>query len=287
MRERLPEVSNIDLPLCRSLLASHLGLPKVLQTRDEIDAAVRNLTEALRTSIKESNFPPPRRAFPKRAPWWNRTLYQLRYKLRSAQKNARYDSSIAATEELKQIKSEYQLEIRKSRSAAWKRFCSDEFNDDPYKAVKKATRKQKPHDVCFLRTPGGQALTTESEILATLATSFFPRDSPSDNPVILKTAKKAKDIDEARNLRPINQGPSLHQDELVRAVFSMKKNKSPGKDCITVEHIQHLFPILKNHLHCIIDASLRLSYFPADWKIAQVLILPKAGKTDYTDPSAY
>ena len=71
------------------------------------------------------------------------------------------------------------------------------------------------------------------------------------------------------------------------AVQNLKLKKAPGSDGITAEHIQILYGVIKPYLFNIFYACLQTSYFPIKWKSAQVLIIPKPHKEDYTDPSAY
>ena len=63
--------------------------------------------------------------------------------------------------------------------------------------------------------------------------------------------------------------------------------KAPGPDKITSEHLQHLYGEIQSHIFMIFDTCIKMSYFPVKWKLAQVLVLPKPNKEDYTDPSPY
>jgi hypothetical protein len=55
----------------------------------------------------------------------------------------------------------------------------------------------------------------------------------------------------------------------------MKKNKAAGKDLITADYIQHLYPEIKDHLHSILSACIKCAYFPEQWKEAEILVIPK------------
>ena len=51
----------------------------------------------------------------------------------SQEKNPRPET----TNIVQQLNAKYQHEMRKAKAIAWKHFCTEEFNEDPYKAIKK------------------------------------------------------------------------------------------------------------------------------------------------------
>ena len=67
----------------------------------------------------------------------------------------------------------------------------------------------------------------------------------------------------------------------------MQKNKAPGRDGICTEHIQFYYSDIKMHLLHIFKACFQYNYFPKAWKTATVLVIPKPGKTNHTDPTSY
>ena len=50
--------------------------------------------------------------------------------------------------------------------------------------------------------------------------------------------------------------------------------------------MQHGFPLIK-HLFYLFEASIALSIVPKSWSRSRVVFIPKAGKTDYSDPKAF
>ncbi|KAL7295758.1 hypothetical protein TKK_0011101 [Trichogramma kaykai] len=70
---------------------------------------------------------------------------------------------------------------------------------------------------------------------------------------------------------------SLH--EIQSLIGNLKNRKSPGYDGINGRTIKELPPKAVRYLTILINACLRLKYFPSQWKFAQIILFPKPGKS--------
>jgi len=85
--------------------------------------------------------------------------------------------------------------------------------------------------------------------------------------------------------------PQNSRNEAIRLVISKKTlneeikylntKKSPGHDLISAKMIKELPRIGKKHLLHIYNAILRTGFFPSNWKLSKIIMIPKPGK----DPS--
>lgn len=83
----------------------------------------------------------------------------------------------------------------------------------------------------------------------------------------------------AENIEQQDQDISLSTiDEINEQIRSLKPNKSPGFDLITVEVLKELPSVAITKLMNIINTAFRLKYVPAYWKVAEVLMIHKPGK---------
>ena len=213
----------------------------------------------------------------------------MRYKLRQLQKQCTLNTGRLTDRQdamtiLRTYKSLYQKEIRRAKSAEWKRFCTEEFEADPFKAIKKLTGRLQHSNVTTLTSADGVTLTDEEKILTTLSNTFFPSDVLPPNSQSEQTVNVAE---YAVTCSSSVNHPQLMDKEMTYALYSMKTNKAPGYDGITTEHIHFFYRDISAFLRKIFDSCLRLSYFPTPWKKAVVIVLPKANKSNYLDPSAY
>lgn len=62
---------------------------------------------------------------------------------------------------------------------------------------------------------------------------------------------------------------------------------SPGTDSSTVRLLRACWVHVAELIRRIFQRCLQLSHFPAQWKLAEVAMIPKAGKTDYTSPRSW
>ena len=69
--------------------------------------------------------------------------------------------------------------------------------------------------------------------------------------------------------------------EVLKAIHELHDNKSPGYDLISATLLKHLPKKGITLIVAIFNACLRLSIFPSQWKIAQVIMILKPGKTPH------
>lgn len=75
-------------------------------------------------------------------------------------------------------------------------------------------------------------------------------------------------------------------DEIILIIKGLKNNKAPGNDSINNKLLRHLPARGIKIISIIINGCLKLSYFPAIWKIAKVVPIHKHGK-DKSDINSY
>ncbi|GBO13759.1 RNA-directed DNA polymerase from mobile element jockey [Araneus ventricosus] len=80
--------------------------------------------------------------------------------------------------------------------------------------------------------------------------------------------------------------PPPHNDEIIKCIKNLKKNKAPGYDGISNKIILNLPINCITTLRLIIENIMKFGYFPTRWKTATVIPILKPGK-DPTDPVSY
>lgn len=115
------------------------------------------------------------------------------------------------------------------------------------------------------------------------AKTFSPHETPS-NPEF--TAETDRIVEEILAREPENEIKPTTLKEVKKFLKKTKNNKAPGPDQITNFLLKNLPDFCLNILVNIINACFKLKYFPDEWKTANVLVFPKAGK-DLTLPISY
>ena len=80
--------------------------------------------------------------------------------------------------------------------------------------------------------------------------------------------------------------PAFTMKELMPVIKRLHPHKAPGLDNITAKMIQELPPSGLTILLYILNATLRLEYWPKNYKIARVIMVPKPAKPP-TDVTSY
>lgn len=75
-------------------------------------------------------------------------------------------------------------------------------------------------------------------------------------------------------------------NEIKSLLQSLKNRKSPGIDLITNRALKNISKKALVLLNNIFNACFKLNYFPKDWKVAQIIAIPKPNKNN-SNPSNY
>lgn len=206
-------------------------------------------------------------------PWWTAQLTTKRNHLTAA-KRLVYRTTGAAlkrlrTERYKALRREYQTLLKDQKRASWRRFC----DLDPrcpfgslYKLVKSsfAARQPKPQ----FRNVDGQLVEDDSEAIRVLHHHFFDTNPSAGT-----------------NLTPYAPDIQIQQDipkitfEELDSIIKYLPNKAPGPDCFTSEIVKRCFQYIPSFLINLYNACLTARVFPTRWKEANVVFIPKPGKT--------
>ena len=119
----------------------------------------------------------------------------------------------------------------------------------------------------------GEGLPLEAAYVAKariLATRFFPTVTP--NPSLLNSPSE-----EPKPPFPFELG--VTEGDISNILYSASPWKAPGPDGLPIGFLKTLGSPFRKILAVIGEASLRLSHFPAPFKTATVVVLPKPGKT--------
>jgi hypothetical protein len=83
-------------------------------------------------------------------------------------------------------------------------------------------------------------------------------------------------VDVNRGTRSTNQSPQI--TEVQENINSLNPKISPGYDLITSKILKELPTVGIQYPTQLFNAVLLKGYFPAQWKVAQIFLIPKPGK---------
>lgn len=267
--------STTDKQKFHDLVDRNINLKISLKTTQEIDDAINNFTNVIQTAAWDAstshrqhfNHSPSIPEYirilianKRRA----RALYQ-RYRLPSLKRNF---NNLANS--LKKILSSH-------KSQAQANYLANLSSKDGslWQATKKSLRHQAPNTP-LINPSGGLASTDadKAELLKNhLAKIFTPH---SDIQIPQHTALVNRYLDSP--LPPTLPSKYFTPNDIKNAIQNYSLKKSPGYDLITAEVAKCLPKRAIVLLTVLINASLRLAYFPQLWKFSIIIVFPKPKK---------
>ena len=139
--------------------------------------------------------------------------------------------------------------------------------------------RRKPKAIPTMQTDDGP-LVTPAEKCEAFANHFqnIPRVAPSRRTRALDASVK-RCIDDIR-ATPLSTEdvPTITRRAVENEIRSLKNGKAPGRDDITAQHLKHIPANAILLIVALLNACLRLGYFPSSWKDAKVITICKPGK---------
>lgn len=242
-----------------------------VQTAAGLDVHASTLTDAIAIAAKKAiPIRTGRRWNIKRQPWWTDRLTSMRKTLNLAK---RQGLMLHDRQTYNRLRNDYLQEIRNSKMAAWKNM-SDDINAHTWgKAFKYAKN-------------GPRAIRVTSSLSKVDGTHTETVDDTMD--VLLDTFVPA-DPDQGGSLRhgPLEQHVPIDELEVKNAIWRMKPSKAPGLDGITAGMLRKAWPHIKDTTTLLMDRCLENASFPDCWKVSSLIIIPKSGKKDKSNPKSY
>lgn len=280
-----PYNKNTNWETYQEYINNNLNLNISLKSTGDVENAVENLNQLIHEALGRST---PLRKFPSvvlhHYPKHIRDMVSRRRNLRRIWHNTGYPADKRAfnkaSEELKHLtkamkEDELQSFLRNLKP-------SPDTNYSLWKATRKMKRP-KMH-VPPIRAPTGSWARSDSEKASTFAEHLklvfkpFPGLNLTHNEEVLNSLNSPLQM----CLPLMYTSPT----EVANEIKNLKEGKSPGYDEIDATMLKHLPKKGITLMTIIFNACIRLECFPSQWKIAQVVMVPKPGKPPH-DAGSY
>ncbi|UYV82110.1 hypothetical protein LAZ67_21000887, partial [Cordylochernes scorpioides] len=180
---------------------------------------------------------------------------------------------------------EKDLDRKEHDNTSWDTYIEnlDVSDQTVWKAIKRLTAPKK--EEIIVKTNNNLTLTAE-EAAEALADSYEKQLSPNpptssySNIYLNKRITAHLQTNNKTALEPTNIG------EIKAIIDTFPKKKAPGIDGITNEALKLLPNHILESLTSTFNASLKLAYFPYNWKTSIICPIPKQGISKY-DPASY
>jgi ribonuclease HI len=263
---RVPEAS---LPKFAGLVEMGVqNIPDPLATQDaaQLDECVTLLTETIQHAIQTAGKPDRKEG--RAAPWWTKeckTAYQ-------AYKHARQLGSGSLQEERQAFKTT----VRQAKRQYWRHVIDNAKDDkDLFKII--AWHKLTPENQDTPLIVNNRTILDPLEKAEALREEVLNRYTAEDD------LGHYPDQENADTL-PWSTHISLEETERNTVGVS---STSPGTDRSTVRLLRACWAQVGELIRRTFQRCLELNHFPAQWKLAEVAMIPKTGKTDRSSPRSW
>lgn len=197
--------------------------------------------------------------------WWTPEIEDLRRRChglrRAAQRARNRPNANARLAEHRVARRELRGAINQSKVRCWKQLCQDVDNDPWGTGYKIVTQK------LGARSP---PVVMDPPAMSAVVDTLFPR-----HPV--RPVKEFGDL---------GAFPNFQEEELSTAVQSLRRRKAPGPDGIPAEVLKLVAEINPRLLLDMFNACLAEGVFYSSWKVARLVLIPKA-KSNPGTPSSF
>jgi hypothetical protein len=126
-----------------------------------------------------------------------------------------------------------------------------------------------------------QEVEEDSEKAEVLLQTFFPKQPDPQLQLQLQEGEQTTESTKDWNSKDVQES------EVHYAIFSSNPRKAPGPDDLPFRVWQELWPVVKDWVVHLYQASIRLQHLPTSWAEAKIVVIQKPDKPDYTIPKAY
>ena len=251
----------------------------LLSTPSQLDSVISRFTTMMQKLVREHV--PIKTICHFSREWWTPEIKQLRSLMRRAVRKWQKHRLLCYRTEYLQFRRDLRSAIRRSKQFRWRLWCASFTRANPWQLLRKVKGRM-PSTVEDLRQ-GDNFIQTDEDKAHTLAINFFPK-LPAANHRMHQTIDSAWDT--ARPPGTLGFG-TITIAEIRTACTRMRTTAAVGPDELSILIVKRCFRELKTFLQLVFNASLRLGFFPSQWKEAKVLALRKPRKERYDTPRAY
>lgn len=251
----------------------------VINTPEEIDEHIGKLTDLINDAIEV--------AVPKSKPFANDIpsfiLDKIKYKnsvRRHWQKSKQsYLPNLALKTQLNLLSREIEELLFRHRNNNWRNTLNGfrAYDKNMYSLIKRVTTKNQPLQPLIINDEVIYNPQDKANIIAKTFKNIHKQNENMGNPGKTREVRENVNTFAREQINNRNFEPTTPK-EILNITKRLKINKAPGFDKITnvaLKHLNHKVLIL---LTKIMNACLKIGYFPEKWKVSKVLPFPKPGK---------
>lgn len=251
-------------------------------TKEELEEAVTNLEETIKTHIEKCSHTRTRKETQYRLPEETRKLLQEK---RRATKEYRRTLDHTTKRKLNEITEKVRKAIREYQDEEWTKKTESMTDDrDETWRIAKNLRKE-PRSEAPLEKDGNIAITDQckADLFAQALENQF---SPNQIGFDIREDTQRKEVDRIINKRSDYEIRPTDEKEIQEIIKNIQTKKAPGIDEIPNKALKNLPRSGIRQIRNITNGIFKLQEYPTRWKTAVTIMIPKPNKPR-KDPGSY
>ena len=271
-------------------LSTNLPVADTITTNNQIDQLVHNFTSVLlRAQTDSTPVGLPERYTLNLSSDTKNKIQTRRILIRRSQRTQNQEYREFLRTQINSLQKDIRQDIDNLRNVNWQHKIESLPEGDYHKSLWKISKylKNKHRTVPTLKSDNRLLLTPQEKADALGKQFHSAHQNPlsSSNPGFTRSVNsQVTQFFTQHAVVPDIAYPDI--DEIRTVVKCLKNSKAPGNDRIHNSLLKRLPAVGFTYLHLIMCVCMKLTYFPENWKIADVIVIPKPGK-DRSQTSSY
>lgn len=284
-RTNIIQYNKINWNSFKKIIQNKIQIPNILSTTQDIDDTITNLSNLIKTTLHQLG---RRTNTHKSHPTLSKKILELIKERNRVRKVAQRTAQPEFISKYIELKNKARDAIATEKNNNWLKLLRnlDTRDNSLWRAC--ARLKPKNNEIPPLVNENGECAVTDEQKASSLAQSFNKAHAlPTQKNRTLKRVAESslcQAINNSAITFPAKDLATL--TEIKNLIKTLKNKKAPGKDKIPNIAIKNLPGIAIAHIKNIINACLKLCYFPDSWKLSIVIPIHKSNKNK-SSPSSY
>lgn len=275
------------IPQLLSQLSVNPTIEKLENEASEFGAALREAHKASST-IKKTKINYHREWFTNELAEYRKRINRIKSKVKRLKSSGSQERLQLMVIEYKMELKEYKKKIAQAQSQQWRNKMSQLQGIKATARLQKLLEKKVISSVNTIKRPDGTFTESREETVEVLMNAHFPGCRKTRISAEIEQELNGHSDDSYFDNDSSRQIHELTSEENIKwALSSFDLFKSPGVDEIFPAMLQKagdiIIPILKH----MFMASIKLKHIPTEWRGTKITFIPKIGKTNYEEASAF
>ena len=254
-------------------------LPEVV-TIQKIDKMVSYLYKSINEALDLAC--PKHRLEPKvKSHWFNDVSRDLQSKTKKSYLKARRSKSVNDFKKFQFLNKRFKNKCRYLKTKAWRDYVSGTASETKMARLCRILQHKQRNKINILRKPNGDMTVPGLDTLEELARVHFPRA------VSLIPVQRYSSDPKADRALIESKYDFINVGLVKSALLKFKPEKAPGPDGLKPFIFRHLPIKVWEFLAFIYRCCLHFHYTPVDWRLTNVVFIPKPGKDTYLSAKSY